>query len=196
MRLLTTPEVAKRLGVTVSRVQALINDHRLPAQKIGRDFMVREDDLVLVSSRPVGRTPAQLQLDYWTIFGSFVLLQSSFLKPPPAKAQGHMILKTMRGCRLAASLHIKDRQIWVDLTFGRDSKRYFQLLEKNHDSIEEQIGFELEWVPRPEGVESWILVRKRANPADRGDWARQHAWLYEKLEKFSTVLLPKLSKLR
>jgi excisionase family DNA binding protein len=196
MRLLTTPEVAKRLGITVSRVQALINDHRLPAQKIGRDFMVREDDLVLVSSRQVGRTPAQLQLDYWTAFRNFVLVQSSLLKPPPARAQRTMILKTMRGCRLAASLHVKDRQIWVDLTFDRDSKKYFQRLEKNHDFIEEQIGFELEWVARPEGVESWILVREPADPAVRDDWARQHSWLCEKLEQFSTVLLPKLASLR
>ena len=196
MRLLTTPEVAKRLGITVSRVQALINDRRLPAQRIGRDFMVREEDLVLVGSRQPGRTPAQLQLDYWTAFRDFVLSQSSILKPPPAKAQRDMIIKTKRGCRLAASLHSKDRQIWVDLTFGRDSKKYFQRLEKNHDSIEEQIGFELEWVARPEGIESWILVREPADPAIRDDWARQHSWLCEKLEKFSTVLLPKLANLR
>lgn len=196
MRLLTTPEVAKRLGVTVSRVQALINDRRLPAQRIGRDFMVREEDLVLVSSRQPGRTPAQLQLDYWTAFRDFVRSKSSILKPPPAKAQRDMIIKTKRGCRLAASLHSKDRQIWVDLTFGRDGKKYFPRLEKHHDSIEEQIGFELEWVGRPEGVESWILVRKLADPADRDDWARQHSWLCEKLERFSTVLLPKVANLR
>jgi excisionase family DNA binding protein len=55
MKLLTTPEVAERLGVTIARVQKLIWDRRLPAQKIGRDYMINEDDLKLVSERKPGR---------------------------------------------------------------------------------------------------------------------------------------------
>jgi excisionase family DNA binding protein len=55
MELLTTPEVAKRLGVTVARVQRLIWDGRLPAQKIGRDYVVRKEDLKLVADRKPGR---------------------------------------------------------------------------------------------------------------------------------------------
>jgi excisionase family DNA binding protein len=176
MKLLTTPEVAKKLGVTVSRVQALITEHRLPVQKLGRDFMVQEEDLILVSARQAGRTPAQLQFDYWTAFGNFVVGKGSFLKPHEPKAQRYMVLETTRGCRLAASLHIKDCQIWVDLTLGRDGKKYFERLEKDKDSIEEEIGVEVEWVPRSEGVESWILIRKRADPADQKDWRVQHAW--------------------
>ena len=55
MRLLSTPEVADRLGVTVSRVQALIWAGRLPAQKVGRDYVIREEDLRLVKDRKPGR---------------------------------------------------------------------------------------------------------------------------------------------
>ena len=196
MRMLTTPEVATRLGVTVSRVQALINDRRLPAQKIGRDFMVREEDLILVSSRPVGRTRAQLQLDYWRVFRDLVIAKTNFARPPQAKAQRYMVLETIRGCRLAASIHIKDCQIWVDLTFGRDRKKYFAQLEKNSKSIEDEIGLELEWAPRSGGIESWILVRMRADPSDSDDWARQHGWLCETVERFSSVFRPKLARLR
>ena len=196
MKLLTTPEVAKKLGVTVSRVQALINEHRLPAQKLGRDFMVREEDLILVSARQAGRTPARLQFDYWSAFRNFLINNNSFLNPPEPKAQRYMVLETTRGCRLSASLHIKDFQIWVDLTFGRNRKKYFERLEKDRESIEEEIGLEVEWVPRAEGVESWILIRKRADPADRDDWARQHAWLRESLEGFSRSFRPRLTKLR
>lgn len=196
MRLLTTPEVAKKLGVTVSRVQALINEHRLPAQKLGRDFMVREDDLRLVSARQAGRTPARVQLEYWTTLGNFCRGRHSFLNPPDPKAQRYMVLETIRGCRLAASLHIKDSQIWVDLTFGRNAKRYFDRLDKERDSIEQEIGSELEWVPRSEGVESWILIRKSADPTDRADWSRQHSWLCDKLERFSGAFRPRLMRMK
>lgn len=53
--LLTTPQVAERLGVTVRRVQALIKDGRLPSQQFGRDHLIRESDLKLVENRKPGR---------------------------------------------------------------------------------------------------------------------------------------------
>ena len=53
--MLTTKEVAERLGVTIRRVQALIQDGQLPAQKVGRDYLVREKDLKLVEERKPGR---------------------------------------------------------------------------------------------------------------------------------------------
>jgi excisionase family DNA binding protein len=57
MSLLTTREVAERLGVTMKRVQAMIRDDRLPAEKMGRDYVVREADLKLVENRKPGRPP-------------------------------------------------------------------------------------------------------------------------------------------
>ena len=58
MKLLTTPQVAAKLGVTVARVQALIWSGRLPAEKVGRDYIVKEEDLKLVSNRKPGRPRA------------------------------------------------------------------------------------------------------------------------------------------
>jgi excisionase family DNA binding protein len=57
MRLLSTLEVATALGVTVARVQQLIWAGRLPAQKVGRDYVIYEDDLKLVKERKTGRPP-------------------------------------------------------------------------------------------------------------------------------------------
>ena len=55
MDFLTTRQVAERLGVTLRSVQALVTSGRLPAQKFGRDYMIREKDLKLVEERKVGR---------------------------------------------------------------------------------------------------------------------------------------------
>ena len=57
MGLLSTPQTAAKLGVTVARVQQLIWDGRLPAQKVGRDYVISEDDLKLVKDRKTGRPP-------------------------------------------------------------------------------------------------------------------------------------------
>ena len=55
MDFLTTKQVAGRLGITPRRVQALIEAGKLPAQKFGRDYMIKEKDLSLVKDRKVGR---------------------------------------------------------------------------------------------------------------------------------------------
>lgn len=55
MEYLTTKEVAEKLGVSLRRVQAMIEAGRLPATKFGRDYMIKEADLKLVKDRKVGR---------------------------------------------------------------------------------------------------------------------------------------------
>ena len=55
MKLLTTQEAAARLKITVARVQQLIWAGRLPAEKLGRDYVIAETDLKLVRHRKVGR---------------------------------------------------------------------------------------------------------------------------------------------
>ena len=57
MKVLTTAEAAERLTVTVGRVHQLISEGRLPAQKLGRDYVIRERDLKLVGERKPGRPP-------------------------------------------------------------------------------------------------------------------------------------------
>lgn len=58
MRELTTKEVAEILKVSVRQVQTLVQQNRLPAIKKGRDWFIKESDLVLVGERPkTGRPP-------------------------------------------------------------------------------------------------------------------------------------------
>ena len=59
MKFISTKEAAERLGVSVLRVQQLIWAERLPAQKVGRDYLIDEADLKLVENRKPGRPPKQ-----------------------------------------------------------------------------------------------------------------------------------------
>lgn len=45
MDFLTTKEAATIIGVSQKMVQSLIRRGRLPAQKIGRDWMIRREDV-------------------------------------------------------------------------------------------------------------------------------------------------------
>ena len=57
VKLLSVAEAAERLGVTRARVNQFISEKRLPAQRIGRSFAIREEDLKLVENRKTGRPP-------------------------------------------------------------------------------------------------------------------------------------------
>lgn len=61
MKLLTTAEVAERLGVHRTRVNVLIKEGRLPASRFGRAYMIKESDLKLVEDRMPGRPLKVLQ---------------------------------------------------------------------------------------------------------------------------------------
>jgi len=64
MGLISTSEAAERLSVHITRVQVLIREGRLPAQKIGRTYVIDEDDLKLVEERKAGRPPkAKVETD-------------------------------------------------------------------------------------------------------------------------------------
>ncbi|CAN5176539.1 hypothetical protein BH20ACI1_BH20ACI1_20140 [soil metagenome] len=57
MDLLTVKDVAKKLEISVWRVHQLIKGERLPAQKLGSQYVIKESDLQLVADRPTGRPP-------------------------------------------------------------------------------------------------------------------------------------------
>lgn len=59
MKLLTTIEAGRKLGITYQRVIALIKAGRLPANKMGRDWIIKEKDLKLVADRKPGRPPVE-----------------------------------------------------------------------------------------------------------------------------------------
>jgi len=59
MKMLTTKKAAEKLRISYVRVNQLIKDGRLPAEKFGRDYMIKESDLKLVEDRKPGRPSKQ-----------------------------------------------------------------------------------------------------------------------------------------
>lgn len=55
VNLITTKQAAEHLGVSVKRVTALIRSGRLPAEKVGRDWLINARDLSKVTERKTGR---------------------------------------------------------------------------------------------------------------------------------------------
>lgn len=58
---MTTKEAADRLGVTPARVRQMVLSGQLPAEKFGRDLVIKATDLELVRDRPMGRPPGKVE---------------------------------------------------------------------------------------------------------------------------------------
>jgi excisionase family DNA binding protein len=56
-KLLSVSEAAEKLDISRWRINQLINSGRLPAQKVGRAYVIKEADLDLVRDRKPGRPP-------------------------------------------------------------------------------------------------------------------------------------------
>jgi excisionase family DNA binding protein len=58
MNLLSLKEAAEKLGVSARRVNQLIEENKLPAQKVGNSYVINEDDLANVKTYgKAGRPP-------------------------------------------------------------------------------------------------------------------------------------------
>jgi len=55
--LLSTAQAAERLGVTVRGVQKMIEEGRLKALKVGRDYVIAPKALDGITRQPAGRPP-------------------------------------------------------------------------------------------------------------------------------------------
>ena len=55
--LLNTAEVAERLGLTVRAIQKMIEAGRLPAHKVGRDYVIVAEALENIPKQAPGRPP-------------------------------------------------------------------------------------------------------------------------------------------
>jgi excisionase family DNA binding protein len=54
-KLLTTNEAAEQLGISPQQVRLIIRRGKLPAERQGRDWFIKQSDLRLVKVRPKGR---------------------------------------------------------------------------------------------------------------------------------------------
>lgn len=66
MEPLTSAEVARRLNISVRRVQQLVKAGKLPAKVFGGALMIQAKDLELVAIRKPGRPPKPIELNTTT----------------------------------------------------------------------------------------------------------------------------------
>lgn len=139
----------------------------------------------------------QLQLEYWTDLRSLVLNESATIKPQKPLPQHWTNFAIGRAhFMLQALVDTWDKRIRVLLHLGGpDAKAHFNLLYRDKEAIEREIGESLDWKELPENKSSHINLWRDMDPTDKASWAEQHRWIMDKLEKFHRVFGPRVKQL-
>lgn len=97
-----------------------------------------------------------------------------------------------KGFKLIVSL--QENGDWICVNFGidsKDQKHHFKALAAKQNEINKMVGEKLRW--RPMGNErsdtQAILTKYNVDVHDRSDWANQHAWMLDNLEKFYNAFI-------
>jgi hypothetical protein len=146
----------------------------------------------------------RLQLDFWTAFREYVLARTTTLKPyKPAPQHWQTFPIGRGGFRMHAIASLRDsvsekfdaQELRAELALdSADSKRQFQILEKDKATIEKEMGEPLVWYST-DARQRRIYVRRPAELEDRKKWPEYHEWLLKKLETFHKVFAGRIREL-
>jgi hypothetical protein len=110
----------------------------------------------------------------------------------PSKANGN------RNIHYEGRIRINSPQVSMRVIFktADDIKELFDLIARDRDEIEQEIGFSLIWDRDWWRKECHIAIeRDDMDPRDVADWDLQHTWLSEIVSGFEKVLRPRIAKL-
>ena len=88
--------------------------------------------------------------------------------------------------KLHAAMNTRDKFIRAELYIkGEDARQYHDLLEKEKDEIEQELGYGLEWGDQlPTSRDCRIsYYLNDTDSRNKSDWPRQHEWLVNHLNK-------------
>lgn len=139
-----------------------------------------------------------MNLEYWKVMKQYFEDKGTFLnhqKPQPQHWATFALGKT--NIYLSAIIGSYEGFIKVELDlYTENAKNQFNQLKELYfeDSINE-IGKDISWEELPNNKMSKIVLKNNRDPKIKSDWANQHKWFLETLEKFDKFFRPKIKNL-
>ncbi len=140
----------------------------------------------------------QLQLDYWTRFQQLLEDRRGAIRPRKPFPQCWADFAIGRtDFHLQAAVNTREPCISVMLYIdGPDAKAHFHLLEQDKETIQAEMGEELEWCELPERQASAVQLKSPGtDPTHTDKWGEQQQWMRDILEAMHRVFAPRVKKL-
>jgi hypothetical protein len=116
-------------------------------------------------------------------------------KPQPQSWMAYSVGRS--DFHLGAVMIRPKKQIRPELYISGDrAKTFFELLKRQKDTIERELGYRLEWEEMPVRRDCRISsYLNEVDPEDEADWPRQHTWLAKRLNDMHRVFAPRIKAL-
>lgn len=141
----------------------------------------------------------QTQLEYWTQFKEYLEERNTTVSPRKPRPQGWMNVAVGRSnCHLSAQANTHDNTLRASLYLQdrEEAEPLFHLLKNQSEEIEAEIGYDLEWLLKPDTKRSIIQHKWEGyDPLDESDWLEQFEILSEGLSSFYQTFYPRLQRL-
>jgi hypothetical protein len=199
----------------VAEMRAFVQRLAEQSDRIDETFLCRIDEFEIerngpISKRRMGtsgeapRPTPELLLEYWEGLRALMLEREGTVRPrKPQPMNWYTFAIGRSGFGLQAYAGPQAKRIGVKLfTQGDRSKVHFDLLLAERTACDAEIGElmndeELDWAKMlDENVSQVRLWRHSCDLGDRGDWPRQHDWLFENLQVFHRVFAPRIKHLK
>ncbi|RMD78709.1 MAG: DUF4268 domain-containing protein [Lentisphaerae bacterium] len=126
-----------------------------------------------------------LQFNFWTRFKEFATDHGTPLKLRKVFAKNYLDISYGHPkSHIALIADTRNREIRCEI-YVSDSKATFKKFFEHREEIEKTIGEKLLWREMPRHKASRIVLKRKADIRDEGDWENQFRWLMENAEKFS-----------
>lgn len=122
------------------------------------------------------------QLEYWTALATRLREKGNNLKHRPVEARYFLtFLLGDRGAYIDAFFNVRDGRFGVLVQARQD---FYAYLRRQREVLEENLGFPLDWIHKPEQNRSTLMVLwDDIDLTQREQWEELLSWQIEKLEK-------------
>jgi hypothetical protein len=141
----------------------------------------------------------QLYRAYWAAFMDYAEQQNAGFKRRTPQPQYWMDFGLGRSTfTLQTVVSIQKKYLSVQLViWPPDAKVHFQMLLRDKETTEREIGSDVQWIEAPQLKSSYVTIYNRGpDPLDQADWRNQHQWLLTHLESFRRCFAPRVKALR
>jgi hypothetical protein len=136
-----------------------------------------------------------LQFEFWKGFHSY-LSQNSDISPRSPRAQHWMDLGLGRtGTWHRLTMNTRDKWVSSGVTIKTENRlELYHQLHDEKETIESELGFELDWWELADKKESYIGINHLCDTKDESKWPEMYIWLTETLEEMHKVFNPRVKK--
>jgi hypothetical protein len=135
----------------------------------------------------------QLQLKFWTALVEYLSSNAPNIRPQKPRPQ-HWLNNSIgrAGFGLNITANTRDERLGVEIWMpGANAKKHFANLVSQRKSIEEALGFELDWQELPNALACRIVTwYPDASIEDESRWQEYLEWLAKRLGKMDQIFRP------